>query len=354
MTTVHHPFDARIWRRQLLTLLEAGWQVSYAAPFSAWEVEPPKLANLQCVDLPRSVGRRRLKALRAARVTMRSLRDRNDLVLIHDLELLLISKSVRNLVWDVHEDTAAALLAKSWLPAPFRKIATIFIRRLERWAEGQGRILLAEYAYQERFLKEHPVVPNVVDVPSAHSAPRRPIAVYLGTLTVERGAEDLVRVGRVLKERTNGKIELEVIGTAHGEAYEILKEAREAGEVVWHGFTPNDLALKKIDGALAGLSLLHDLPNYKHSMPTKLIEYMALGIPVITTPLPLATQLVDEAGGLIVPFKNETSVVDAILKLYNDPDYAASIAAKAYDVVRQKYDWNVLQWDFENTLRSFV
>lgn len=354
MTTVHHPFDARIWQRQLLTLLEAGWQVSYAAPFSEWGVEPPEFEELLCIDLPRSVGRRRLKALFAARGIMRSLREHHDLVLIHDPELLLVTRNVPNLVWDVHEDTAAALLAKPWLPAPLRNIVKIIVRRLERQAEMRSHLLLAEYAYQDRFLDEHPVVPNVVDVPRSISVSRRPVVVYLGTVTVERGAEELVRVGRALKERTNGKIALEIIGTAHGDANEILKKAYEAGEVVWHGFTPNNLALKKIDGALAGLSLLHNLPNYEHSMPTKLIEYMAHGVPVITTPLPLATRLVEEAGGLVVPFKCETGVVEAILKLDNDPVYAESIAMEAHEVIRQKYDWNVLRWDFEKTLRSFI
>ena len=47
-----------------------------------------------------------------------------------------------------------------------------------------------------------------------------------------------------------------------------------------------------IDGALAGLSLLRDLPNYRGSMPTKVVEYLAHGVPAITTPLPLAREIV--------------------------------------------------------------
>ncbi len=46
------------------------------------------------------------------------------------------------------------------------------------------------------------------------------------------------------------------------------------------------------DGALAGLSLLHDEPNFRHSLPTKVVEYMARGVPVVTTPLPAAADLV--------------------------------------------------------------
>ena len=70
-------------------------------------------------------------------------------------------------------------------------------------------------------------------------------------------------------------------------------EAVAEGVLEWRDFMPNDEALKRLDGALAGLSLLHDEPNYRHSMPTKIVEYMAHGIPVITTPSPRAVELVE-------------------------------------------------------------
>ena len=63
----------------------------------------------------------------------------------------------------------------------------------------------------------------------------------------------------------------------------------------WHGYVPNDEAMLITDGALAGLSLLQDDPNFRHSMPTKVAEYMARGVPVVTTPLPLAVDLVRAA-----------------------------------------------------------
>ena len=36
VTVVHHPEDARIRHRQIAALLEAGWHVTYAAPFSGY------------------------------------------------------------------------------------------------------------------------------------------------------------------------------------------------------------------------------------------------------------------------------------------------------------------------------
>jgi hypothetical protein len=113
MTIVHHPLDTRILVRQIAALVDAGHVVTYAAPFSAHGVEPP--VDVTTIDLPRSVGRRRLGALRAARRLLRQTAGDYDVVLIHDAELILAAASVRDapVVWDVHEDRRST----AWRPA---------------------------------------------------------------------------------------------------------------------------------------------------------------------------------------------------------------------------------------------
>ncbi|MBN2114737.1 MAG: glycosyltransferase family 4 protein, partial [Acidimicrobiia bacterium] len=39
-------------------------------------------------------------------------------------------------------------------------------------------------------------------------------------------------------------------------------------------------------------SLLHDLPNYRDSLPTKVIEYLQMGLPVVAADLPGTRQAV--------------------------------------------------------------
>jgi hypothetical protein len=49
------------------------------------------------------------------------------------------------------------------------------------------------------------------------------------------------------------------------------------------------------------------------------VEYCALGVPVTTTPLPLATDLVgSENVGFVVPWDDPSAVADVILKLRAD------------------------------------
>jgi len=171
VTVVHDPEDARIRHRELVCLVEAGAQVSYAAPFTAYGRMPPP--GVRGIDLPRAQGRHRLAAVRAARRLVRAEASRQDAVLVHDPELLLALAGLRGpaRVWDVHEDTAVALGMRGWLPAPLRPVAGAGVRALERWADRRLHLLLAEDAYQQRFRHPHPVVPNTVFVPRDEPPP---------------------------------------------------------------------------------------------------------------------------------------------------------------------------------------
>lgn len=359
LTTVHHPDDARIRHRQIETLLHHGWHVTYAAPFRGYGIDPATQVRpgLRVLNVARSAGRRRLRALRTARHLLKARAHEFDLVLLHDPELLIsfMGSGATNVVLDVHEDPAAAIEAKEWIPRLLRGPIFSTVRAFEGWAEKRMPLLLAEYRYQDRFSDPHPVVPNAVRVPAKRPKPSSERVVYLGALTVERGAQEVVEVARSLSEIAGADFSVEVIGQAHGQAEQIIRQAHRDGEVVWHGFVPSDKALPMLDGALVGLSLLHDMPNYRHSMPTKILEYMAHGVPVISTPLPLAQDVVEAAQcGMIVPFGDVAAVVDHVLHLRENPDIVERLSLNGFNEVSRKYDWNTLGQQFHNVLAGLT
>jgi glycosyltransferase involved in cell wall biosynthesis len=350
-TVVHHPADARIFYREIRALLDAGHDVTYIAPHGepgqrpiqdqGQDLDFPErtVGSLTTVTIPRAVGRRRLGALRAARAAMAAQVAGADLLLVHDPELLLVLPPRRRrppTVWDVHEDTAAALTTKSWLPSWLRALAAGGVHTAERLAERRLHLMLAERGYQDRFGATHPVVPNTTYVPpqaAPPSGPRR--VVYVGWLSPDRGSAEMVELGRLLKPHG---IAVELIGQADGAARAHIEAGREF--VHWHGFVPNADALRLVEGALAGLSLLQDEANFRHSMPTKIAEYMARGVPAISTPLPLATELVEAAdGGFVVPFNDPRAAADAILKLDADPGLRAHLGERAHAYALRNLAW---------------
>jgi glycosyltransferase involved in cell wall biosynthesis len=323
--------------------------------------------GLTTVAIPRAVGKRRLGALRAARAALREHAGSADLLLVHDPELLLVlppRASRPPTVWDVHEDTAAALTTKAWLPPFLRPVAAGGVIAAEHLAERRLHLILAEAGYNDRFNGTHPVVPNTAYVPQAAAPPGGPRRViYVGWLSPDRGSAEMTELGRLLAPHG---ISVELIGQADAQAQEHIRAAGTAlsregappdppAGVHWHGFVPNAQALELADGALAGLSLLQDEPNFRHSMPTKVIEYMARGLPVITTPLPLAVELVQSADcGFVVPFNDPAAACEAVLKLDADPGLRVKLGARGHEAALRDLGWPKAAKEFVAQLEQWA
>ena len=344
-TIVHHPADARIYHRQIRALLDAGHEVTYIAPVDAEDSHPERSgSHLRITPVPRAVGRRRLAALRSARQALAEHAPGADLLLIHDPELLLALPPRRKrppTVWDVHEDTAAALSTKPWLPRPLRPAAALAVHTAERTAERRVHLILAEQGYVSRFRQPHPVVPNTTYVPDTLPAPPAPgddqRVIYVGHLSLDRGVGEMIEVAALL--RPHG-VSVELVGEADALARARIEPAQAEGLVRWHGFVPNDRALPMVDGAVAGLSLLQDEPNFRHSLPTKVVEYMARGVPVVTTPLPSAVELVTRYEcGLVVPFGDPRAAADAVLQLAGDASLRAKMGSRGHEAAHNLLGW---------------
>ncbi|MDF9715154.1 glycosyltransferase [Nocardioides sp. ChNu-99] len=342
VTVVHHPGDARIAHREMGALLDAGFEVTYLAPFFGFDV--PARPGVTVVDVRRSYGRRRLGALLDARRKIRALAPDHDLVLLHDPELLLVAGAAGRtpVVWDVHEDVPATVEIRTWIPTWLRVPLAGFLRFLLGRAERRHHLLLAEHGYRRLFRGDHPVVPNSTSVPATVPGPdgEGPArVVYLGSLTRDRGADEIVALASELAERGRDDVRVEVVGTAHGTVGAALQAAHDAGTLVWHGFVPNDRALPLVQGAVAGLALLHDEANHRVSLPTKNMEYLAHGVPVVATPLPeVEAFLAASGGGVVVPFGEAPT--DAVLALADDRERARAMAERGHAHVAAHHNWD--------------
>lgn len=358
VTVVHHPLDSRIYHRQIGALLRAGWEVTYVAPFSGYELgqEEGARPGLTTVDVARALGRRRAAALRHARSLLQRLGPRHDVVLLHDPELVLVATDRRlpPVVWDVHEDTAAAVQVRPWVPDQARGLLAWSVRRAERWAENRYTLFLADEDYRHRFARTHVIVPNLTSVPPEPGP--RPVAVdgrfrvlYVGSITMERGAADMIEVAR----RLPADLRVELVGPAHGPAARLVRRAVGEGVLDWHGFVPGDRVPDLLRGALAGLCLLHDEANFRPSMATKVIEYLAQAVPAVVTPLPAPRALVDRSGGgVAVPFGDVDAVVRALTAWAAEPDRARALGLAGHAYVLEHHDWNRAQGQFVAALEA--
>jgi len=350
-TIVHTPADARIYHRQIRALRQAGHQITFMAPFTSYNVRVPD--DVTGLDVPRASGTNRLRANLTAGRLLRQQAPQHDITLIHDPELLLAaSNTSQKFVWDVHEDTAAAVSMKSWIPKPLSSMSRFGTQKLEQWAENHLHIILAEDGYRSRFRLEHPVVPNTTSVPRSVELSGDKFVIYLGSITRARGAFELVEMGKAL--RRDG-VTVRLVGNAESDLVDVLSEAHAQGFIDWHGFIPNDSAVTMLNGALAGISPLHDEDNYRRSRPTKVIEYMAHGVAVISTPNPPAVQLISQFEcGKVVPYKDSRALVDAVLELRDDSAKRQLFADNGHHAALTNFNWDRDQVGFVQQLEDWA
>lgn len=265
------------------------------------------------------------------------------MILVHDPEVALLAPrrwSRGVLVWDVHEDYVASVADRSWIPGPVRSPLRRALGVLQRRSGHRMRHLLAEHSYAD-FLPGAPIVPNSTWVPTGLPAEERadpPEVVYVGRISLSRGVAEMVELGRAAA----GAFRVVLVGPADGDVAATLRRASDEGVVDWRGPLPNPEALGIARRATVGLALLHDEPNYRHSMPTKLIEYLANGVPVVSTPLPLARALVeDSGGGLVVPFGDADALVGAVRRIVDDTDLYRSLRRAGHEHVVEHHNWAV-------------
>jgi glycosyltransferase involved in cell wall biosynthesis len=366
VTCAHRGDDARILHRQIRSLLAAGCNVTLVAPtppVASQAADPERLCR---VTVPRARGRRRLRAHLAVIQALRKAQRANDvdLVIVHDPELVLwvIAVTWRSqvpIVWDVHEDFVASVADRTYLPRWLRPILTRVLLTIERIAIRRCHLILAEDSYQDR-LGQHLVVSNATWIPEQSDLPeglRRSQSglvrvLYAGRISTSRGVVEMIEIARQLA----GIAELHLIGEPDADVADLVAEAAAAGIVTWHGYLPNPDAMAEIPGALAGLSLLHDLPNYRGSRPTKLIEYLAHQVPVISTDLPVAAQLVsDSGGGTVVRWDHVVAdTVAQITQWASDPEAARAQGRSGYQFVRNQHSWQAEADRFVDHIRALA
>ncbi|MFP5310481.1 MAG: glycosyltransferase [Actinomycetes bacterium] len=359
VTTVHVPRDARIDHRQVGALLRAGAEVTHVAPWTAQEADQADPRGpVRRVPVPRSVGRRRLGPLLAAARVTRRLVDQHDIVLLHDPELLLLAPLLvrrRPVVWDVHEDTAASLTDRSWVPTPVVRLVRHAVHAAERWADRRLHLLLAEHSYADLFRGDHPVVPNVPFLLEAPPGPAGERVVYVGRVSRSRGAEALLR----LPDHLPPGLRLEIVGPPDADVARPLAAAAAAGRLTAHGFVPNAQALELVDGAFAGLSLLQDHPNHRDCLQSKVLEYLERGVPVVATDLRVAGAFVRDRGvGAVVPTGSPDEVAAAVGRALaawvEDPGRREEAARRGRALVVEGMNWDVEGARFVAHLRRWA
>ena len=174
----------------------------------------------------------------------------------------------------------------------------------------------------------------------AESGPGAPIIISIGRLIEKKGFSDLIAACGVLRARDRA-FECRIIGEGP------LQE-RLSAQIADEGLTdavrligPQTQA--EIATQLAGVSLFvlpctRDSDGGMDNLPTVIMEAMAAGLPVISTPLAGVPEMVqDGSNGYLVPERDPAALAAAIEKLIDDPERARRLGARGREIAREKF-----------------
>ena len=369
LTSVHSPFDTRIFYKEALTLVRAGYRVTLVCPHPhREEVQGVRLVPLaysgsrskartrtasRSYPSPTGAGRLQRILLSPWRAFAQALRFPAPVYHFHDPELIptgfLLRLLGKKVIYDVHENVSAQITRKERLPAP-QLLASLY-RTLELTACRLFALVLAEASYTRLYPERtrKAVVQNFPQLeifPSPTQAPEKYptfTAGYLGGVSAIRGAERVLRALGILKER-GIPANFVCIGPASEEYAAYLQQLAEELEitdrVTFHGRMEAPAAYRILQQCHVGLAVLQPNPNYYHSFPTKMFEYMALGLPVIVSDFPLWRGVVDKAAcGCTLDPTDPEALADTLQTLAHNPSRAARLGENGRRAVEREYRW---------------
>ncbi len=149
-----------------------------------------------------------------------------------------------------------------------------------------------------------------IDNDNNYTIKNRLVIGYLGTLSVSRHLDFLVDVlDEVLKYEPSAKLLLVGDGDNIRERELILNRAKELNvldNIEITGFLEREVAWERLSESAVCLSPFYPINFLLSTSPTKLLEYMVLGIPSVANIHPEQKKILNESGaGLCVPWKKE-------------------------------------------------
>jgi glycosyltransferase involved in cell wall biosynthesis len=169
----------------------------------------------------------------------------------------------------------------------------------------------------------------------------RRVIVYLGTLDRPRRIGMLFEMMCRVRERRPDAL-LVLAGDTADKAHlrDLQRQVAALGlssHVLFTGWLPTDQAWRYVKSAEVGLSPFPRSFLLDSCSPTKVVEYLAMCVPVVANPQPDQRALLEASGGgLCVPWSPD-DFAQAVLELLDDPEAAKAMAARGRDhVLRER------------------
>jgi glycosyltransferase involved in cell wall biosynthesis len=355
VTSIHPDFDKRVWRHAA-SMARSGWRVDLVCP---WDIadgtlidgvklhtfRPCLLRTTRPVTVPIRVGKKLWPLLKCA-----------DIVHFHDIDLLPWMSMLalkKPIVYDVHENYPDEMLVRYWIPRYLRKILFYIVKYGQRaFARIIKNIVLVAPSQREDFnekklnvieVRNYALAKLADEVPNNY-VNRKNTIIFIGNHYPENGSWlllDIIRLVIMREPDVKFLVAARFSSSKMREKWIYRVENESLSEhIEMLSDVPSYKINKLIDQALIGINPVLRVQKQIKAINTKLFEFMARGVPFVSSDLPFPSELVQNTGaGLLAQPEYPESFAQAILRLCRDKEFAAVIGSRGRRAFLEKYTW---------------
>jgi glycosyltransferase involved in cell wall biosynthesis len=300
---------------------------------------------------------RRQRYSRASSIAQMAADLKPDLFHVHEPDLLrpvITHAGTRPVVYDVHEAYLEYLSDSDWIPKWAKPLVCWAWDRWERrLVKRCAGVITVTEPIARRYAALHDNVHIVANYPDWQTIQALPppierdgaTCVFAGAIRPDRGISEIFKALAILKERGLA-IPFILAGWPVSDEYvvSLWKEAKGLGiadQVQYQGVLSKSEALIMQNKASIGLITYFAAGGGEIGMPNKLVECMALGLPVVFSDFPTFREVagVTGAGIMVDPTKPE-QIADAIETLVRSPTLAKRMGEAGRRAVRERFSWD--------------
>jgi hypothetical protein len=127
-------------------------------------------------------------------------------------------------------------------------------------------------------------------------------------------------------------VRLDVVGNGSGlpEFRALSRDHGVDGRVTFHGKLDHEQVMHEL-----GRAHLFCYPTASEGFPKAVLEALAAGLPVVTTPVSVLPELIGPGCGRLLPDRSPQAIAEQILGVLGDPAAYAAMSRRALEVARQ-------------------
>lgn len=359
LSSVHLALDNRIFYREARSLINGGFDVTILAIHNKSEI----IDGIHIIGLP---NRKRWKRpFLWWKILILANNESADIYHFHDPELLLISPIIKFLtnkpiIYDIHEAYPDFIKVKDYLPAWVRYTLAWLFKWLEPLlARFQDGLIFSDGEIAKSFKGISIPKVTLYNFPSSEfiekaikesksANGKQPIILYLGGLERNRGTRLMIEAfDHVHQKRPDAKLLLvghfmppELVTEVEAD----IKSRHLNGCVTITGRIPFANIGDYLQKSAIGWLPWQPYAKNEKNIPTKLFEYMAYGLPIVSSSLGSTEPFIqDGKNGYLVTPNDPDEHAKAILKLLDDDKLASEMGNIGQNLVYTKYNWNEME-----------